>query len=69
MHSDENIIFLSPEDHAKAHELLYEVYGNKQDSGAVLMLNGYESESRLAEIRCSKGPSNDGSYKKNFLGP
>lgn len=46
INSSENIIILSVEDHAKAHELLYEIYGNAQDQGAVLMLNGYEQESR-----------------------
>lgn len=47
MDSPENIIVLSVEDHTKAHKLLYEVYGNPQDQGATLMLNGYEQESRL----------------------
>ncbi len=44
--SSQNIIILSVEDHAKAHKLLYEIYGNEQDNGATLMLNNYETESR-----------------------
>lgn len=46
MDSPQNIVILSVEDHTKAHELLYEIYGNEQDRGAVLMLSGYEQESR-----------------------
>lgn len=46
MDSSTNIVILSVEDHTKAHELLYEIYGNAQDRGAVLMLSGYEQESR-----------------------
>lgn len=44
----ENLIFLSIEDHIIAHELLYEIYGNPQDCGAILLLTGQLSEaSRL----------------------
>jgi hypothetical protein len=43
----ENIVCLSVVDHVKAHQLLFEIYGNPQDEGATLMLSGYESESRL----------------------
>lgn len=44
--SRDNLIILSVADHAKAHALLFEIYGNPQDNGAVLMLNGYDQESR-----------------------
>jgi hypothetical protein len=42
----ENIIILSEDDHIKAHQLLYEIYGNKQDQGAILLLKGSMNESR-----------------------
>lgn len=44
LNSPENLILLSLEDHAKAHELLYKIYGNKQDQGAVLMINSQMNE-------------------------
>lgn len=46
--SNENLIRLSEDDHIKAHELLYEIYGNEQDKGASLMLKGSMTESRKA---------------------
>lgn len=42
----ENLVILSEDDHIKAHELLYEIYGNKQDQGAILLLKGSMNESR-----------------------
>ena len=46
MDSLENVVVLSVDDHVKAHELLYTLYGNNQDKGAALLLNKYEAESR-----------------------
>lgn len=46
MNLPENLLVLSEEDHIKAHVLLYEVYGNKDDQGACHMLKGAMSESR-----------------------
>jgi hypothetical protein len=46
MDSVDNVIVLSVQDHKQAHELLYQIYGNPQDQGAALLLNGYEAESR-----------------------
>jgi hypothetical protein len=43
--SEENFISLSLEDHTKAHKLLYEMYKNKQDKRAYLMLSGQDKES------------------------
>jgi N12 class adenine-specific DNA methylase len=45
MNSSENLIELSVSDHIKAHELLYEIYGNLNDFGAIQLLNGLFSES------------------------
>jgi hypothetical protein len=42
--SQKNLVFLSIEDHIIAHQLLYEVYGNKQDCGAILILTGQLAE-------------------------
>lgn len=42
--SSDNLIKLSLEDHIRAHELLYEIYGNPKDLGAVQCLNGQFSE-------------------------
>ena len=42
--SQENLVVLSIEDHIIAHQLLYEVYGNKQDCGAILILTGQLAE-------------------------
>ena len=39
-----NLIRLSRADHIKAHELLYEVYQNPQDQGAVQLLRGNTEE-------------------------
>jgi len=44
--SSENLIELSLQDHQKAHELLYEIFHNKQDLGAIKMLSGNLVESR-----------------------
>lgn len=44
MDSSENIILLSLEDHQKAHQLLFEIYRDVRDKGAVNLLTG----------RCSK---------------
>jgi hypothetical protein len=44
--SAENTIVLSCADHLRAHELLYSVFQNKQDLGAVKMLQGAVKESR-----------------------
>lgn len=44
LNSPENLIALSLEDHAKAHELLYKIYGNKQEQGAVLMIQNQVEE-------------------------
>jgi hypothetical protein len=44
--SAENLIMLSEEDHLQAHALLYEVYGNKQDEGACLLLKGAMIDAR-----------------------
>lgn len=46
LNRSENLIILSDQDHLKAHELLYEVYGNKSDQGACLLLKGSMVESR-----------------------
>lgn len=40
----ENLILLSLEDHIKAHELLYDVFKNPQDLGAIAILKGSQSE-------------------------
>lgn len=48
MNLPENLVILSEEDHLKAHELLYEIYGNIQDQGACLMLKGQMNEARTA---------------------
>jgi hypothetical protein len=44
--SEDNLIKLSLQDHRKAHELLYEIFHNKQDLGAIKMLSGDLVESR-----------------------
>lgn len=44
LNSDDNLVLLSPDDHLQAHALLYEVYGNKQDQGACLLLKGSMAE-------------------------
>lgn len=43
--SQENLVILSLEDHIRAHELLYEIYGRPQDEAAVQMLRGNKEES------------------------
>lgn len=44
MKSSENFINLSIQDHIKAHELLFEIYGNLKDFGALQILSGQLSE-------------------------
>ncbi len=46
MNSPQNVIELSLEDHILAHSLLFEIYGNLQDQGAIYLLANYEKESR-----------------------
>lgn len=46
LNTQENLIILSDEDHLKAHEFLYKVYGNEADKGACLLLKGSMNESR-----------------------
>ena len=41
-----NVLSLSLADHIIAHDLLYQIYGNPQDRGAILFLNNYKDESR-----------------------
>lgn len=47
--ADENIIYLSPEDHAKAHLELYEKYGHYEDAQAYNSLKKYWLESRILD--------------------
>jgi hypothetical protein len=42
--SDFNLIVLSLEDHIKAHELLFQLYKDEKDRGAVLLLKGNRTE-------------------------
>jgi hypothetical protein len=59
--SPENLIELSIEDHATAHQLLYEQYGRWQDRVAWLSLSGImKDEERIYEILKN---SNPGGYK------
>lgn len=44
MESPKKKISLSPEDHMRAHTLLYEIYGNTQDLGASQLLDGQMTE-------------------------
>ena len=44
MDSSANLISLSVEDHAKAHSLLFEIYGNMQDQGATYLLENHQEE-------------------------
>jgi hypothetical protein len=39
-----NLIVLSLEDHKKAHQILFDLYGNQKDYGAVLLLQGSMSD-------------------------
>lgn len=43
-----NLINLTIEEHAKAHQLMYESYGNKYDKGAWLLMDGQTVEGRRA---------------------
>lgn len=43
--SQDNIVFLTLENHLKAHALLFEIYGNRQDQGAITMMRGLSEES------------------------
>jgi hypothetical protein len=45
--SSENLIRLSEKDHALAHQILYYLYKKPMDRGAVLLLQGQKSASRL----------------------
>ena len=36
----DNLVYLTPEEHAQAHLDLYEKYGRKEDIGAYRMLHG-----------------------------
>ena len=40
MNSDVNLIFLTLENHIKAHEILYDIFGDPRDLGAVALLKG-----------------------------
>nr|YP_009184809.1 putative HNH homing endonuclease [Jenufa perforata]ALO62927.1 putative HNH homing endonuclease [Jenufa perforata] len=42
--SPANLIRLSLKDHIKAHQLLYEIYGDKRDASAVKLLTGQTSD-------------------------
>lgn len=44
--SSENLIYLTVEEHVKAHQILYELYGKAADNAAVQMLQGDKAESR-----------------------
>lgn len=44
MESSENLIKLSREDHIQAHQLLFEIYEDNRDQGAVYMLSGRTDE-------------------------
>ena len=48
--SDENIIYLTPEEHAKAHLKLYEKYGNYEDAQAYNSLKRYWLEGRKLNV-------------------
>ena len=63
MSSPENLIVLSRDDHIKAHELLYEVYGNRQDQGGVNCLKGLTRESK--KIWASLGAAASHEVQKN----
>lgn len=44
--SQENLIYLSLDNHIRAHKILYKLYRKKADKGAVLMLQGNKAASR-----------------------
>lgn len=46
MNSPANLIPLTERDHIKAHALLYEIYGDKRDAGAVQLLMGSFTEAK-----------------------
>ena len=56
-----NLIELSVEEHAEAHRILYEQYGNIQDFCAWKGLSGILSKEEIVEILCSVGGKNGGS--------
>ena len=44
--SSENIILLSEQDHIEAHRILFDIYGDIRDQGAVLLLKGSLSDAK-----------------------
>ena len=55
-----NLIELTIEQHAEAHKLLYEQFGNIQDFCAWKGLQGILSKEEIIEILCSEGGKNGG---------
>jgi hypothetical protein len=62
--SPENLIRLSVKDHIQAHKLLYEVYKNEQDNGAINLLSGATEEARLIYRRLGAKATNEDQRKK-----
>nr|ALO20956.1 putative HNH homing endonuclease [Microglena monadina] len=60
----ENLIRLSVKDHIQAHKLLYEVYKNEQDNGAINLLSGATEEARLIYRRLGAKATNEDQRKK-----
>lgn len=47
MNSDANLIFLTQANHIKAHEILYDIFGDPRDLGAVALLKGMTFEASI----------------------
>jgi hypothetical protein len=47
MNSDANLIFLTQDNHIKAHEILYDIFGDPRDLGAVALLKGITFEASI----------------------